>query len=93
MKHKKMPIEVQITDTRRKILRAAHQLIKRERIPPTITEIAQLAELSFGAVQSNLFALQAGEYLVRRDGTARSIRLLPRAYEVLGVSAPEEVRA
>jgi SOS-response transcriptional repressor LexA len=92
MKPKKMrtaklpPIEILMTDTRIKILKAITAYWEREGMSPTITEIAEASGFSVGAVQQNLMPLQVAGYISRKPGLARSI-------QVLKTEVPQEARA
>ena len=76
MRTKRPAIELVMTDTRRKILKAITAYWAREGMSPTITEIAEAANLSIGAVQMNLLPLQVSGYISRKEGSPRSIQVL-----------------
>jgi SOS-response transcriptional repressor LexA len=79
-----------VTVRQQEILRMVHDFAKDKGYPPSIREIGNHFDISsLRGVTVHLDALERKD-LIKRLHTARSIRLLPAAYELLSRMAPSD---
>lgn len=78
-------IAVMATEKQRAILEAIYQALSNEGYPPSVEELKERFHLASNqAILDHLSALERKRYIRREEKSARSIVLLPAAYQALG---------
>lgn len=72
-----------ITDSQRQTLETLQKLITRNKVPPTIKELAEARAVSVGTIQDQIAQLVAKGYVGREPNKARNLTVLKSSKEAI----------